>query len=132
MDFSFTKDIKWSDINPLNHAIRNEFTGNLLNLIFAVIDQCKQKKGLMITNGFICGKLVDGVLKDSELREYAKVGKCLGFTYDGYTVDSFVKTAKILKELGIGSYLTLSGFYAILDGNCVKVQHGDGWIVSDR
>jgi len=132
MEFFVTKDIKWSDVNPLNHAIRNEYVSNLLNLVFSVVDKCKNNSGLKITNGFICGKLVESVIRDDELRSFSKEGRCLGFTFDGYSVDSFVKTAKELKSIGIGVYLTVSGFYAILNGDCIKIQHDKSWIVLDR
>ena len=128
MDFYFTEKIKWSDVNPLNHAIRNEYVSNLLNLSYAVCNNLI-KKNLSVTSGFVCGKLVADVNKDEELREHIKQGRCVGFTYDGYSIDEFVKTAKELKKVGLGFYLTATGFYAVLGLNDIKWRSGTNWVL---
>lgn len=131
MDFLITKEIKWSDINPLNHAIRNEFVSNLLNLTFGVIGKCG-KRTLSISHGFVCGKLVDTVQKDLELRELIKKGLCLGFSYENYSVDEVLSFAKSLQSINIGTYLTPVGFYAVLNSTAIKLQSNNTWTVIDN
>ena len=131
MDFYFNEKIKWSDINPLNHAVRNEYVGNLMNLVYAVCMNTKVE-GLRVTNGFVCKKLIDGVQKDPELRLLVADGKCIGFTFDGYSMDTFVEKAKELKDKGVGSYLNSTGFYAVLGQKEVKVRQGNTWTTVDR
>jgi hypothetical protein len=132
MDFYFNEKIKWSDVNPLNHAVRNEYVGNLMNLVYAVCKNVNKVDGLRITNGFVCKKLIDGVQKDPELRSLVADGRCIGFTFDGYSMDSFVEKAKELKEIGVGSYLSSVGFYAVLGQKEVKVRQGNNWTTVDR
>ena len=132
MDFYFNKNIKWSDVNPLNHAVRNEFVGNLMNLTYAVCENMKNTKGLKLTNGFVCRKLIDDVQKDHELKELIAGGNCLGFTYDEYTMDTFVEKAKELLKIGVGSYLSSNGFYAVLGQKEIKVRQGNIWTTIDR
>jgi hypothetical protein len=131
MEFYFTENIKWSDINPLNHAIRNEYAGNLMNLAVAVCEKVK-KKNLSVVSGFVCGKLARGVHKDEELRQFVEEGRCIGFTYDGYSIDEFILNAKNLKKIGVGFYLTPICFYAILNSDDVKWKNDSKWEVVNR